>query len=228
MKKNVFLGLFLTLLSISAFAQNSKSFQASGFSKLSMGSAFKVDVKQGNKFSITATGRSEDLQDLELRVSGQELKVGYKGTNWNKNRKEVKFDIVMPALSGVEFSGASNVVVHRFSGVKNMDVEVSGASEVTMDFDAEKVAMELSGASKLVLNGKCDILNGEVSGASTFRGKSFPAREVNIDASGASSAAVVGNAVIHAEASGASSIRYSGSAKNVHSSTSGASSIHRE
>ena len=221
-------GLMLVMVSLTAFAQESRSFSVSGFSKLEMGSAFKVDVKQGNKYSVTTTGRSEDLKDLEANVSGGTLKLGYKDKNWGKNRKTVIVSITMPALQGVDFSGASKVNVERFSGVKTMDIEVSGASQVTMDLAATRVSMDLSGASQLLLTGQCDVLNGEVSGASSFKGKDFPAKEVNIDASGASSASVAASNSIHAEASGASSIRYSGSAQNIHSSSSGASSVKRQ
>ena len=220
--------LFLALVSISAFAQESKSFSVSGFNKLSMGSAFKIDVKQGNKFNVNVSGRSEDIDDLEARVSGGVLKIGYKGNNWNKNRKTVNVSITMPNLQGIDFSGASTATVAKFSGVKNMDIEVSGASRVTMDLAASKVVMDLSGASTLTLNGNCEILDGEVSGASSFKGRDFQTKEVNIDASGASSAAVLASNAIHAEASGASSIRYSGSVKDIHSSTSGASSVKRD
>ena len=221
-------GLVLALVSLTVFAQESRSFTVSGFNKLQMGSAFKVDVKQGSKFSVATSGRSEDLNDLEANVSGGTLKLGYKDKNWNKNRKTVNVSITMPALQGVDFSGACKVNVERFSGIKTMDIDVSGASQVTMDLSATKVSLDLSGASQLLLTGQCDVLNGEVSGASSFKGKDFPAKEVNIDASGASSAAVAASDAIHAEASGASSIRYSGSAKNIHSSSSGASSVKRQ
>ena len=221
-------GLLVILVSITTFAQESKKFSVSGFNKLEMGSAFKIDVKQANQFSVTVTGRSEDLDDLEANVSGGVLKLKYKGNNWNKNRKTVNVSVTMPNLQGIDFSGASTATVAKFSGVRDMDIEVSGASRVNMELSAKKVALDLSGASTLVLNGECEILNGEVSGASSFKGGDFQTKEVNIDASGASSAAVVASAAIHAEASGASSVRYSGSAKDIHSSASGASSIKRD
>jgi carbon monoxide dehydrogenase subunit G len=220
--------LMATLMSFSGQAQNTRTFSVSGFNKLSLGNAFKIDVKQGSNFSVRAEGRAEDLDDLESAVSGGVFKLRYKGNGWNKNRRTVTVMITMPNLQGVEFSGASSVQVGRFSGVRNMDIEVSGASKVNMELAAQKVSMELSGASSLTLSGSCDVLNGEVSGASSFRGKDFPAREVSIDASGASSAAVTASNAIHAEASGASSIRYSGNAKDIHSSTSGASSVKRQ
>jgi len=228
MKKFIVIGLLIILATVTSFAQESKNFSVSGFNKLALGSAFKIDVKQGNNFSVTASGRSEDLDDLESSVSDGTLKLKYKGNNWNKNRKAVNVSIIMPSLQGVSFSGASTANVAKFSGVKTMDIDVSGASRVTMELSAQKVALDLSGASSLVLTGQCDVLNGEVSGASTFKARDFPAKEVNIDASGASSAAVAANTTLHAEASGASSIRYSGSVKDIHSSSSGAGSVKRD
>jgi hypothetical protein len=219
--------LLTTIISLSAVAQNTRTFQVAGFNKLSMGSAFKIDVRQGSNYSVKAEGRDEDLDDLESSVSGGVFKLRYKGNGWGKNRKTVVVSITMPNLQGVDFSGASSANVGRFSGTRNMDIEVSGASKVNMEVDAQKVSMDLSGASSLTLLGRCDVLNGEVSGASSFKGRDFPAKEVNIEASGASSAAITASNAIHAEASGASSIRYSGDAKNIRSSTSGASSVKR-
>lgn len=223
-----FVALVMLVLSLNASAQGTRNFNLTGFDKLSMGSAFRVEVQQGSKYSISTTGRSEDLDDLQATIKGDVLHLGYKNNGWNKNRKTVNVNITMPSLEAVDFSGACKANVAPFSGVRTMDIEVSGASQVNMEFSAPKVTFDLSGASSLILVGKGDILNGEVSGASSFKGRDFSAKTVNIDASGASSAAVVASNSLHADASGASSVRYSGGAKDVHSSSSGASSVKRD
>lgn len=228
MKKLFLFGIACLLSTAMAFAQESKTFPLSGFDKLSMGSAFKIDVKQGSQFSVSASGQPEDIKDLEAKVTSGVLKIGYRGNGWKKNRKTVNINITMPALEAVDFSGASKAQVGNFPNAKTMAVEVSGASSVSMNFSAPKVSFELSGASSLTMTGKCDVLNGEVSGASSFKGESFPAKEVNIEASGASSAYVLASASIHADASGASKIRYSGNAKDIRSNSSGASSVKRD
>jgi hypothetical protein len=228
MKGLIFTGFLGILLSVTVYAQDSRNFQVSGFNKLSMGSAFKIEVRQGSNFSVNTTGRSEDLNDLDAKVTGGVLRLGYKGSNWNKNRKTVNVSITMPSLQAVDFSGASQANVAKFSGVTNMAIEVSGASKLNMELASQKVTVDLSGASSLTLTGRADVLNGEISGASSFKGRDFQSKEVNLEASGASSAAVVANNALRAEASGASSIKYSGSVKDVHSSTSGASSVKRE
>ncbi|CAG4988643.1 hypothetical protein DYBT9275_00128 [Dyadobacter sp. CECT 9275] len=209
-------------------AQDTRKFSVSDFDKLSMGSAFRIEVKQGKEYSVVTSGRREDLDDLSALVKGGVLKLGYKSGGWNNNHKSVTVNITMPTLEGVDFSGASRANVSAFTGAKQMVIEVSGASQVTMDFSAPKVTFDLSGASSLILTGSCNVLNGEVSGASSFKGRDFSSKEVNIDASGASSAYVMASNVIHAEASGASRVRYSGAAKDIHSSSSGASSVKRD
>ncbi len=216
--------LFFSALMV-GYAQDSKKFSETGFTKLSMGSAFNITVTQGKTYNITVQGRSEDINDLKASVKNGVFYLGYQTNGFSRFHRSVSVDITMPTLESVEFSGATKVNVSKFEHVKKMDVAISGASQVVMNFTTSKVNMELSGASSLTLIGSCDILNGEVSGASSFKGKGFSCKEVNIDASGASKALVLASNSVHAKASGASSVRYSGSASDIHSSTSGASSV---
>ncbi|HEV7348811.1 head GIN domain-containing protein [Telluribacter sp.] len=227
MKKILFICVVWVASVAVAAADETRTYNLSNFSKLSMGSAFKIQVKQGSTYSVTASGQKQDLDDMEANVSNGTLRIRYKEQKWNNRRQTVNINITMPSLDAVDFSGACVANVSGFDSNKNMDIEVSGASRVTMDVTAAKVQLELSGASVLTLNGKAEVLNGELSGASVFRGNSFPVREANLGASGASKASVVANAALRADASGASSISYSGSAREVRSSTSGASSVRR-
>lgn len=208
--------------------ERTRPLKVSDFSKLDMGSAFKINVEQGSSYRVTVTGKEDDLDDLEYGVSRGKLHIGYKNNSWTKNRQSIQVEITMPNLDGVDFSGACNAKVKGFRNGRGMAINVSGASRVEMDFSADKVFVDLSGASRLTLMGRGENLEGEMSGASTFDGKDFPVKEANIEASGASNASVVASSALQADASGASSIRYSGSVNQVRSSSSGAGSVRRE
>jgi hypothetical protein len=228
MKKLFTVSLFWLAFSALAFAQEtSRTLKVSDFTKLSMGSAFKIDVKQGGTYQVTVSGNKEDLDDLEYSASKGTRRVGYKDNNWKKSRQTVRINVTMPSLDGVNFSGACMAKVSGFSNGRGMNIDVSGASKVEMDFSADKVFLDLSGASRLTLRGKAEVLEGELSGASTFDCHDFPVREADLEASGASRASVVANSSLRADASGASRISYAGSAREVRSSSSGASSIRR-
>lgn len=223
--------IFLTITACSSQSkgpERTRTLKVSDFSKLDMGSAFKINVEQGSSYRVTVTGREDDLDDLDYGVSRGKLHIGYKNNSWTKNRQSVEVEITMPNLDGVDFSGACNAKVQGFRGGRGMDIDVSGASRVEMNFSADKVFVDLSGASRLTLMGRGEMLEGEMSGASSFDGQDFPVKEANIDASGASKASVVASSALQADASGASSIRYSGSVSQVRSSSSGAGSVRRE
>ncbi|MBC8070637.1 MAG: DUF2807 domain-containing protein, partial [Deltaproteobacteria bacterium] len=65
----------------------------------------------------------------------------------------------------------------------------------------------------------------DVSGASQVEAAGLVAREVEVEASGASSAEVTANVSLDVDASGASEVRWGGDAQTVAQDASGASSI---
>lgn len=227
MKSFIFASLVCFFALTFASAQEvSRTFNVSGFTKLDLGSAFKIDVKQGSNYQVIVTGKANDLDDLEYGVTRSTLRIGYKNNGWRKSRENVRVSITMPSLDGVDFSGASTASVRGFEG-GSMSVAVSGASRVEMNFSAKNVELDLSGASRVMFIGQATSLEGEISGASEFNGKQFPAQKVNLNASGASSASVIANSSLQVDASGASRISYAGKVRDVRSSTSGAGSVRR-
>lgn len=155
--------------------------------------------------------------------------------------------VVRPLLDvrelDVDASGASKIELKANAG--ETDIECSGASKVVAEITGAKCDIDISGASKLILSGsvgsgaidvagaaKCkasdmkfDALSIDVCGASSAE---VNAVKCIVDASGASSAYVYCDGVLSAEATAASSIRYSGDCKISHISSSGASSIKRK
>lgn len=218
--------ILLAFFASATFAQESKrSFDVSGFDKIDLGSAFVITVSKSNDFKVDVAGREQDLKDLIVKVSNGKLSVGYPN-NWGgwKNRKEVYVTITMPKLVGASFSGASKAKVTGFSGEK-LALDVSGASQATVDVDARNLSIDCSGASSLTITGNGDHINADVSGASTINAFDFKTAVANVDASGASGVKLYVTSKIVAEASGASSVRYKGGASSVVANTSGAGSV---
>ena len=233
MKTNLITLFLLALVAISfAFTspvEEVKTFNVSGFDKVDIGSAFTINVVQGSQFSVKASGRDQDLDDLEATVTGSTLKVRYKNTKWgwNNNRKQVRIDVTMPQLRGMDFSGACTATVRGFRNQGNVNLEVSGASTATIDLDADQLAVDFSGASTVNLNGKATRMDGEISGATTLKAYNLQTKQVSLEVSGASGASVSATEKVNVQASGASSVRYRGGA-SVSSNISGASSVRRD
>ncbi|GAB3910273.1 hypothetical protein GCM10028803_49820 [Larkinella knui] len=202
-----------------------RTFNVSNFDQLDLGSAFTIHVTRGIGYKVTASGRSDDLDDLEAKVNGNKLQVRYKDKlGWGRNRQRVTVNVTMPNLRSVSFSGASRSDVTGFHNLKELGVDISGASTSNIEVDAERVMIDLSGASNVTLTGQAKRVEGDVSGATTLKAYDLKVANASIDLSGASSARMHVTDRLDAEASGASSLTYRGSA-SIRSNTSGASSI---
>jgi putative autotransporter adhesin-like protein len=122
-----------------------------------------------------------------------------------------KLDLVLhvrsPELNTIELSGAARGEITGIAG-DAFELEVSGASEAHVAGDVGRFALDVSGAS-------------DVDGAALI------ARDVKVEASGASDAKVTANVSLDAEASGASDILWGGTATQVTVDASGASTIER-
>lgn len=228
------LSLFAALVVVfSSFADPAivtKKFKVANFNSIELGSAFEVHVHKGNVYAVSVTGREKDIEDLEVSSSSGKLEIGYEAGwkwTWNNNRSKLVVNITLPRLNSGDFSGASKVDLQGFSNEEEMSLIFSGASKGLIEgLHADKLKIELSGASDCKISGHTDYLKVEASGASHLKALDFFARNVDVEASGASSAQLHVQKSLKVDASGASHVKYKGSPVIV-KDLSGAASLHQ-
>ncbi|KAA0991549.1 head GIN domain-containing protein [Dyadobacter aurulentus] len=187
---------------------HTETYDLQNFDELEMGDAFQVRVVSGAKFSVSATGELNDLDDLDVFVHEGKLVARY--DDWRNNRKRMDIDIVMPDVEEVNFSGAVNAKLLGFENLPSIHVELSGASRCEFDGSAREMDFDLTGASRLKLSGNAKFLDGELSGASQLIAFDLPVEESDINLSGASQAQVSVSKLLKVDANGASAVRYRG------------------
>ena len=175
----------------------------SAFTKIDVGGAINIEVSVQNDFSVEVRADDNLLANIKTEVSGNTLKIYSEDRISPKTRINVK--ISMPALEGVDVSGASSGVV---ANVK-----------------ADSLELKASGASKIKIDGEAQSLKADASGASTIDAEGLKVADADIEASGASKATVSANNDLKVDASGASKISYIGEPKNIKQNSSGASSV---
>lgn len=228
------LSLFAALVVVfSSFAEPAvvtKKFKVANFNSIELGSAFEVHVHKGNVYAVSVTGREKDIDELEVSSSSGKLEIGYEAGwkwTWNNNRSKLVVNITLPRLNSGDFSGASKVDLQGFTNEEEMTLIFSGASKGVIEgLHTDKLKLELSGASDCKITGHTDYLKVEASGASHLKALDFFARNVDVDASGASSAQVHVQKSLKVDASGASHVKYKGSPVIV-KDLSGAASLHQ-
>jgi hypothetical protein len=222
--------LFLTLNLFAFQNPTTKFFKVNAFHSVEIGNAFEIHIQKGNIFSLSALGRDEDLQEIELKQNGNNLHV-YRDTKWswawNKDSKKVILKITMPKMIQGDFSGAAKVFINGFTDEEQVRLSFSGASKVEIgEINADKLILDFSGASKATLAGHVGKLEIETSGASHVNVEELYARDVDVNSSGASHIQVNAQKTLQVDASGASKITYKGR-PNISKDVSGASFVQR-
>lgn len=177
----------------------------SGFKAIDAGGAIRLDVIVGQDFTVEVEADDNLLSRIKTEVSGSKLKIYTEDRISTKNEMRVR--VSMPELTAMDLSGASHGTV-------------SGVNSDSLELDA-------SGASKIIIDGKARTLRAEASGASTLNAENLSVEDADVEASGASNITVNASNDLKADASGASSVVYTGEPKNVKGNSSGASSVKR-
>ena len=182
-----------------------KEFALVDFDRLEASEALDITIKQGNIFSVSATGDSRNINDLDIHTNGGTLIMRF---DTQKNRQYTTYiTITMPSLFGVSFSGAVNAKATGFAQENfRFDISLSGASVAQVEIEVDVIYAQLTGASQLRLTGTGHKIDAAVTGASLLSAFDFPVDEVQLVISGASHAKVRGNPVVDSEVTGASSI----------------------
>ena len=200
------------------------------FSRVRLSHAVNVNIVQGDEQTVVVMADDSIIDKVNTEVSDGVLRV-YIDEDWfrrvfNKKTYKVTVDIVVPELTAIDASGATNVSVIGFRN-ENFTVKATGASDIRMsDIIVNGItSCEASGASKVKIAGKGEKVIIRASGASNVVSKDFATNVADVHASGASDVKVTAYDEITVDCSGASDVDYYGHPKAVDVNTSGASDV---
>lgn len=177
--------------------------EVADFSKIDGSGAVNVEIVIQNDFSVEVEADDNLLQYIKTEVRGDTLKIYSEGRISRKNPVNVK--IGMPAIDGLEISGASKASAINING--------------------DELFLKVNGASKVTVSGEVKNLESKVNGASLIDAENLKSEKVEIKVNGASKATVFATNQLDANANGASRITYIGEPTNLEKRASGASSI---
>jgi hypothetical protein len=183
-----------------------ESRNASGFKEIKAENAVELEITVQKDFSLTVEADDNLLDQVKTEVSGSTLKISTNNSINSKNK--IKIKISLPELTDLDVSGASTA---NISGVKTDSLE-----------------LDASGASRIKVDGEVKSLDATASGASGIDAENLKTENAKADASGASHVTVSPTGELDAEASGASTVTYTGEPKNIKQNASGASTIKKK
>ncbi len=192
------------------------------FNQMKISGAIKFHVVYANTSQVIFRD-ADMLKHTTVNTDGKKLTLEQDEKFGLFNNEIVEVWIYTPSIDNIIALGASEGDINGFKTNK-LYIELAGASDCTMNIEADKLTVHLSGASNMVLTGLANQLKAELNGASNLEAFNFTSTKVDVHASGASNAEVFALTNLKAQAVGASNIDYRGE-PIVSSNSSGFSSI---
>jgi phage shock protein PspC (stress-responsive transcriptional regulator) len=190
------------------------------FDELEISGLFDIRVKQGNTYSVELTGPDKEKAKYRIVRLGSTLVIEYddeKRFNWRSNPlkvEQVRINITMPEVEKIDLKGAGKA---SFTGFTQDDIrlKILGAIKVNANMNARDLAVYLSGASELTLTGEGDKMDVNILGASKMDGYEYQVKDAIVEANGASKAYVFVTGRLEVEEGLASKVSYKGNPTEV-------------
>ena len=198
------------------------------FTRIEIGYAFELEVTPADTYTVQIKASESILDRIEVNQTGDKLEIGMDNPFIHTYRSP-RVKITMPELKGLYLSGASEGNVTGFRSSHNLELTLSGASELDMDMEtgafvcemsgssdvsgylkAISCDIDLSGASWIELSGSGGNIRLEASGASEIDLADFTVNDADIKFSGASDASLHISGRLDIDLSSGSTLEYSG------------------
>ena len=214
--------MMLTTMIYSAKSQNvvydanAEVRKVAGFTGIDVSGSVLLYISQGSETGIAVSADEEKYNSkIKTEVRNGILHVSVDGGMWNgfslTNKKLKAYDSVTQ-LQQLHVSGASNVIFTGKVQGDDLNITILGASEIKGALQLKNLVMNISGASVVRFTGSADNVNINASGAARINAFDLQVETGKFDISQASHITISVNKELNANASGGSTIQYSGDA----------------
>lgn len=198
---------------------------AGSFTDIDVSGAIDVYVRQDSVSSVKVETDENLLDYVEIAGNGSVLRIQpRKGTNLRPTHG-IKVYVSNLAYKQFEASGACNIYgENKIKTAETLSIDLSGASDISMELAAPEVKVDATGAGKATLKGETRDLSLHGTGATDFRCYELLSENCRVRLSGAGEAQVFASVKLDVHVSGAADVKYKGNAAVVQE-ISGAGSV---
>lgn len=185
----------------------------SGFNSIDVSGALDVELTWSPGTEACSVKANSNLhQYIITEVNSGTLYIRRKEKVKILPGENVHIYVTVSDLNNVRLSGASTASLVNSLGSSTVSFLLSGASKLSGPLQVQNLLLSASGASDFDLTGKAGYASMGLSGASEFSGFGFACDTLDAILSGASEAKITVYNLLNVEASGASSLKYTGNA----------------
>jgi len=201
-----------------------KTHDVGNFDAIDIGGIFEVILEEGNSPGVIVE-TDENLHEL-ITVENNNGTLNIQTEGRISDARELLLRITFKKIKDIDLSGAVDLKSNSVMKGKNLEIDISGAADLTLPVDVKNLVIDASGGCEIDLEGTVNKIDFQVSGAGELKALNLEAKEAIISISGAGSAEVNVSKKLDVNVSGAGSVQYTGDPV-ISKSISGAGSVEK-
>lgn len=227
MKRLVASFSFLACLALAASAQESRTFDLTGFSELEVEGVFDVELVQGDQHQVLVAGPEKYIDLVTVEQSGDRVEIGMEESRMKRIR-DLKVTVYFADLREIDASMVGDLYNDQTLRLAELDVTTSMVGDARLKLEVDELAYNSSSVGDTHLAGavaEAELTNSSVG---NFIARELRARRLSIENSS------VGNFEAHAteeveiENSGVGRVTVTGGAKATRLDNSGIGKVRIE
>lgn len=173
-----------------------------------------ITVQPGAQPSLQLKGYENILQHIKTVVENNQLHISSdleNGVSLDKHDGTTA-EIIVPSLSALDLSGASDIEIHGDVTGDSFAVQVAGAGNIVADnLNVKGFTTQISGAGNVeIKGGTVQSASFVISGAGKISSFPLQAADVTIGISGAAKADITATKTLNVDINGAGKVKYKG------------------
>ncbi len=195
------------------------------FSKIELSGNVTLMLTQGTTPAINIQADEKVLGDFVSEVDGKTLTLRTKENYCDAGDIIVKLTVMN--IDEITASGATKISSTGRIKTADLNIVLSGSSEMMLDLESQTVNTTANGSSDITLKGQAGTHEVDMSGSGTLRAFEFVAGDYKIQSSGSNKCEINVLNKLDVSSSGSSEVLYKGNPKSVSSDKSGSATLEK-
>jgi len=196
------------------------------FDEIDISGPIKLVLLQDSSFKVSVSADSNIVDKIKTSVSGEKFKISLDPMEYC-GKDSIIIRAGIGALTEIKAAGASQVFSEGALHVGDIEMQLSGATELNLNLFAGKVKTKSDGAAILTLSGQAGVHELDSKGVLELNAFDFVVAQYDIDIEGTGKSNINVLNDLDVKTSGSSSIFYKGNPKKVSDKKSGTSKLEK-
>ena len=182
----------------------------SGFDSVKLAAMGEMNLRQGDRESLTVEAEDNILPRIQTEVEGSTLVIRVERGVSISPSTTVRYSLTVKELANLELSGSGKIYAAPIKS-REFSVRLPGSGEIRLDnLAANSLTASISGSGSIRIPGRVSSQQVRISGSGDYDGENLQSRTADISVSGSGDSRVWVQDELTASISGSGHIEYYG------------------